>query len=54
MLVTPKKSEWLYPGLFMTVILNPFFTLFDALVCYFEGLIDLLVTDIAMGVEWLV
>ena len=39
-----QKSEWLYPGLFMTVILQPFFTLFDALVWYCEGLIYLLVT----------
>ena len=51
-LVSPQKSEWLYPGLFMTVKLQPFFTLFDALVWYCEGLIYLVVTDISMGVEW--
>ena len=39
-LVTPQKSECLYPGLYMTVTLH----------C--EGLIYLLVTDISMGVEW--
>ena len=47
-----KKSEWLYPGLFRTVILKPFFILFHALVWYCEGSIYLLVTDISIGVEW--
>ena len=50
---TPKKSEWLYPERFRTVILKHFFTIFDALVWYCEELIYLLVTDISMGVEWL-